>query len=205
MLVDLGLAPGQVTNKTAVKAKLEEVDKTFDLVMITERFPESLVLMKHLLCWQYSDLTSLKLNSFEVKSKSVVSDRAREALKHLLWPDYLLYDHFVDRFQEQLAHLAEQVDVRGDLEHLAAENARVSDLCVKEERVSNHKLKGIYKWYGGGSVLGFKIKEGEGEKCNLFGISELAFVNLYREKQKKRMLEAKMEIGTGEYKPPGQS
>ena len=43
-------------------AKIDEAQKKFGLVMIAEQFDESLVLMKDLLCWEFEDITSLKLN-----------------------------------------------------------------------------------------------------------------------------------------------
>jgi len=34
-----------------VKAKVEEIENKFDLVLITERWDESLVLLADLMCW----------------------------------------------------------------------------------------------------------------------------------------------------------
>ena len=63
MMWDLGLNPDSFENQTAVVNTIKEIDKMFDLVMMTERFDESIVLLKRLLCWDYQDLSSLKLNS----------------------------------------------------------------------------------------------------------------------------------------------
>ena len=35
-----------------IQTKIEEIEATFDLVLITEKFPESVVLLKDLLCWE---------------------------------------------------------------------------------------------------------------------------------------------------------
>ena len=59
MLWDLGL--DDVEN--------EEVEKSFDLVMIVEQFDESLVLMRETICWDFEDLASLKLNGRKDSSK----------------------------------------------------------------------------------------------------------------------------------------
>ena len=61
LLWDLGV--DDVYDEYAVDAKIAQVDKTFHLVMIMEHFEESIILMKELLCWNYLDVTNLKLNS----------------------------------------------------------------------------------------------------------------------------------------------
>ena len=43
-----------------VEEKIKEVEQRFNLVMITEHWDQSLVLMKDELCWHTEDLTSLK-------------------------------------------------------------------------------------------------------------------------------------------------
>ena len=73
MLWDFGLSQNDFENDTAVQAKIEEIEATFDLVLITEKFSESVVLLKDLLCWDFNDMTSLKLNAQKSSSKSKLS------------------------------------------------------------------------------------------------------------------------------------
>ena len=51
-----------VYNEEKVDAKIQELDEKFDLVMMVEKFQESLILMKNLFCWEVGDITNLKLN-----------------------------------------------------------------------------------------------------------------------------------------------
>ena len=60
MLWDLGL--NELDDIQMVTKKIEEIENNFDLVMIVEKFEESLILMKDELCWDTTDITSLKLN-----------------------------------------------------------------------------------------------------------------------------------------------
>ena len=62
-LLEFGLGLDRLYDQAAVKQKIGEVDTQFDLVMIAERFDESMVLMAHLLCWDLADLVNLKLNA----------------------------------------------------------------------------------------------------------------------------------------------
>ena len=62
MLWDSGLAAAAMDNRTAVDNKIAEMDDTFGLVMIAERWDESVILLRDLLCWDYSDVINFKLN-----------------------------------------------------------------------------------------------------------------------------------------------
>ena len=52
-----------IYNEEEVAAKIQEVDATFHLVMILERFQESLILMRNILGWSFDDIKNLKLNA----------------------------------------------------------------------------------------------------------------------------------------------
>ena len=65
------------TNKPRCDAKIKEIEDTFHLVMIAEHFAESLVLMKHQLCWTDQDVVTFKLNTKQADKKSPLSEEAR--------------------------------------------------------------------------------------------------------------------------------
>ncbi|KAH9363999.1 hypothetical protein HPB48_005266 [Haemaphysalis longicornis] len=62
MSFDLGY-DGLYDSEAAVDKFVLGIDLTFDLVMLFERLDESLVLLKHLLCWNTTDMVALKVNS----------------------------------------------------------------------------------------------------------------------------------------------
>ena len=112
-LYDFGLPVNENDNTAAVQSKIKEIEETFDLIMIVEHFDESTVLLKHLLCWEYSDLTSLKLNVHDEKSKSTLSDKARKKLKDWLSSDYTMYDHFKEIFKKKIEAFGDKVVIKG--------------------------------------------------------------------------------------------
>ena len=79
--------------------QIDEIDSTFDLVLLTEKYGESMILLKDLLCWDYGDLTSLTLNVHDEKTKSKVSREGRKRLQEWMEADYFLYNHFKDKFE----------------------------------------------------------------------------------------------------------
>ena len=92
MLWDLGV--GDTKNEAAVLEKMIEVEHSFNLVMIVERFQESLIFLKKELSWDYADVTSLKLNARVDEVRTKLNDSTKMLLKEFLRLDYLVYDHF---------------------------------------------------------------------------------------------------------------
>lgn len=94
LLSDFGIDIKDHDNETYIEEKIAEIDKTFHLILIVEKFRESMVLLKHELCWDYQDIASLKLNAYDERKKSKINDKEREKLKAWLKTSYLFYDFF---------------------------------------------------------------------------------------------------------------
>ncbi|KAK2707712.1 hypothetical protein QYM36_015416 [Artemia franciscana] len=102
MLFDLGFPVTDFDNEHKVKQFVEEVNKNFHLVMIAERFEESVVLLKELLCWDYNDLVFLQLNTRHEALKVNLSVGHTVKLKKWLKADYYLYKKLKDVFDEKV-------------------------------------------------------------------------------------------------------
>ena len=95
-LVEFGLGLDSLYDQAAVKRKIGEVEAQFDLVMIAERFDESMVLMADLLCWDLADVVNLKMNA-RAKSNKVrsiatwIGQQAGQMLQIIGNTIYLLY------------------------------------------------------------------------------------------------------------------
>ena len=128
MLWDSGLSAAAMDNVTAVDNKIAEMDNTFSLVMIAERWDESVILLKDLLCWDFRDLVNFKLNARKENKKIPLSEVARAALKEYLAADYKLYNHFKKKFDAQVSSFGARrmKQERGTLE-LA--NAKMKERC----------------------------------------------------------------------------
>ncbi|XP_029792008.1 galactose-3-O-sulfotransferase 2, partial [Suricata suricatta] len=63
MWFDLGFDSDAPAREAYVRARLEDVERRFQLVLIAEHFDESLVLLRHLLRWQLDDVVAFRLNS----------------------------------------------------------------------------------------------------------------------------------------------
>lgn len=49
-----------IDDKSYIDSKIAEMDDTFTLVLLTDFFDESLVMMKRLLCWEWEDVIYIK-------------------------------------------------------------------------------------------------------------------------------------------------
>ena len=97
MLFDFGMNPNQFgnpKNSFVLNDLINEVNKTFDLIMIVEYFKESMILLKNGLSWNFDDMASLRLNVHDIATKSVISDDAKSSLRSWLNDSYVFYDIF---------------------------------------------------------------------------------------------------------------
>ena len=94
MLYDFGIDPEYFGNESALNELINQVDRNFDLIMIVERFDDSLILLKNGLRWNDEDMSSLKLNVHENATKSILSEKAKDSLRKWLQDSYKFYDFF---------------------------------------------------------------------------------------------------------------
>ena len=62
-LWDLGMNKSKMADEQEVWNQIDNHAKSFDLVLIAERFDESLLLLKDLLCWNFEDILYIKVRN----------------------------------------------------------------------------------------------------------------------------------------------
>jgi len=191
MLWDAGLEASQMDNLTAVQNKIFEVEQTFDLVMMADRFDESMILMKDLLCWDYEDIVNFKLNARKQDKKVELSTEARSALKKYLAADYRLYNHFNKIFQQKLNEFGKS-RMEQELRILRHANDNMKTKCGLETADNDH-IDGPNKLWGQGMVA-YKTQQESDSQCKNFAISEMNFIEQLREIQADRAGERAQEL-----------
>jgi len=192
MLWDAGLPLRAMDNITAVQAKIEEMEETFDLVMVAERWDESMVLLKQLLCWEFSDVVNFKLNARKESKKVVLSSEARAALREYLANDYLVYNHFKAKFDERVNSFGLPRMSR-ELAQLSSANEKMQELCSVKATDNDALLPGENKLWGRG-VVAYTYNTTNHPDCRLFGLSELNFIDELRKEQKRRALNTLQDL-----------
>ena len=149
---------------SAIKDKIESVEKEFDVVLMADNFTESMILLRNLLGWQSAEMTWLRLNS-HTNSTSALSARAYACLEQWNRADMLLYDHFKRRFQESVEEYGIE-KMREEVEKLNDLNSKVMDVCTRR-----------------GSLYGWPHIA---YQCKLYAMDELDFINLLRNRQRDK-------------------
>nr|XP_006818901.1 PREDICTED: galactosylceramide sulfotransferase-like [Saccoglossus kowalevskii] len=67
MLYDLGFDPENMYSMDKIDKKIQEIDSIFKIVLISEYFEESLILLKEIMCWDMEDIVVLQTELTECK------------------------------------------------------------------------------------------------------------------------------------------
>ncbi|XP_002742068.1 galactosylceramide sulfotransferase-like [Saccoglossus kowalevskii] len=97
-IFDVGLDPKNYDNETLVEHVIQQATNDFDLVMITEYFDESLILLKQLLCWEFEDILYVHQNARKNRPRFKIDDWKRQRIFEINSADYKLYQHFNKTF-----------------------------------------------------------------------------------------------------------
>ena len=180
MLFDLGF---DAVNKSVhqVDEYIGRLDTQFDLVMISDRMSESLILLKSLLNWDYSDVSVFKVCithklicakflilqvNARKKTNDKLNEEAKKAIQSLNWADVRLYRHFLNKFENQIQ--------RFSLEKMVQEK--------------NHMQKVVLEWEKRCFDTIEEIDEERQENCKLMTENELEFTDLLRKRQANVLL-----------------
>lgn len=86
-------------NDTAIMQYIGELDAQFSLVMIADYFPESLVLLKRLMCWTFKDILYHSSNVRNHKIQEIIpTDEELKLYYDFSKIDFILYEHFNKSF-----------------------------------------------------------------------------------------------------------
>lgn len=99
MMFDLGFDPLDYDNQNSIRRYIKRLDKEFNLVMLTEYFTESLVLLKYLLCWDFNDVLYFALNArTHSNQRTPLTEYLKSRIREWNRADSLLYKHFNESF-----------------------------------------------------------------------------------------------------------
>ena len=102
MFFDIGYDVNRAEDEAYVNQAIAEMDENFTLILLTDFFDESLILMKHLLCWDWDDIVYIK---FKMRTEEAKAEMNPELAKKILdWnhADHKLYDYFNTTFWKRV-------------------------------------------------------------------------------------------------------
>ena len=181
MFFDLGLESKDFENSAKIRNSIRQIDQGFHLVMTMERFDESLVLLKRLLCWDLDDVVYFQLNRRDVSQKRTkISPRLRNKIRTWSRADSALYEHFNKILDKKISQQPESF--RREVKELKARNADLKKRCLEpmtqeETQYTNVKLES----YRIRSDLPWQLKT----QCERMSWNEVKYLGFLRYKQKK--------------------
>ena len=190
-MFDLGLGHKFHDNVTKVNEYIEQLDKEMSLVLITEYFDESMVLLKHTLCWSMEDIIYIAKN---VRPKRAnFSESLRQKMRNWNSVDTKLYNHFNQTLWRKIKEIGPAFDVElATYKRLLSE---AFDKCAGVQRVSSQGRYFHWVEYG--------IKKDAGRLCKLLVEPKRAlFFSVWNKQKPKKVKKAKSTPARRPQVPP---
>uniref|UniRef100_A0A3Q3ALX0 Galactose-3-O-sulfotransferase 2 n=1 Tax=Kryptolebias marmoratus TaxID=37003 RepID=A0A3Q3ALX0_KRYMA len=137
------------------------IERDFQLVLISDYFDESMVLLKHALCWSLEDVVSFRLNSRSERTRHKVSPETAAKIKRWNALDWRIYLHFNSTFWHKVESLVGQEKMENEVSQLKALHAKLADTCLKDGRavdpskINEPELKPFQ--YGEAVIQGYNL------------------------------------------------
>ncbi|NWY39205.1 G3ST2 sulfotransferase, partial [Sylvia atricapilla] len=188
---DFGFNPDGDASPERVQLMLNAIEASFDFVLISEYFDESMVLLKELLCWDLDSVVSFPLNTRDSSTKSTLPDWAVEKLKAWNRLDWEIYTHFNRTFWQRIERAVGRERMRRELRALRARRAELARTClqgagsVRPKDIKDSSLRPLQ--HGGARILGYNLKQGLEQElertCRRLVTPELQYSSLLYKKQ----------------------
>ncbi|XP_064081725.1 galactose-3-O-sulfotransferase 4-like isoform X2 [Macrobrachium nipponense] len=178
MLFDFGYEDN--ISVTQLLGAIDELDNLFDLVMITELMDESLILLRHLLCWSLNDVVVFTKNARRQEVKPTLDPKSVQTLRELNSADVLLYDHFLARHHRAVLEfgIKRMADEVAALRSLREEY--YEDCGAREVKGRDSSLQ--FKEYSG-LVSAYVTANNSDENCVMLSLPELPLIDTIRNHQ----------------------
>jgi len=159
MMYDFGFDNSE-EDESVIQGWIDYLDRTFDLVLITDYFDESMVLMKDELCWNMGDIEYLKSNSRSKNVESISEWLGQEyvdKLKEWNKADWMLYKHFNATFTKKLDDFGRD-RMAQEVSKLQNANRRLERNCLS----GDSSVRTVFKTV---EITKYKLKEESDEFC----------------------------------------
>ncbi|XP_070568537.1 galactosylceramide sulfotransferase-like [Ptychodera flava] len=102
MMFSLGFEEQYYGDESMIESKIEQLANELDLVMLSEYYDESLLLLKDLLCWDFEDIHYIPKGYRSERLRNPMSPELRGRIQSWNKADAMLYDHFNRTFWKRV-------------------------------------------------------------------------------------------------------
>ncbi|XP_063296994.1 galactose-3-O-sulfotransferase 2-like [Pelobates fuscus] len=192
MAFDLGFDNNGRESTKHFKLMCQAVDIMFDLVLLSDYFDESLVLLKNALCWTFEDILSIPLNRRSKHTKQALSKETQEKIKNWNQLDWNLYVYFNRSFWNKVDNFGRK-RMENEVEELRTKRTEIAQLCLQGEVDPNQMQDKSLKPYQSGiaRILGHNLmpglKESDSLLCQKLITPELQYTELLKNRAKMKV------------------
>ncbi|XP_077990868.1 galactosylceramide sulfotransferase-like [Glandiceps talaboti] len=144
------------SDKSEILSEIQHLDKELDLVLFTEYYDESLLLLKKFMCWNFEDILYHRMKVHQ-EYQAPITQREIDMLAELSAIDIQFYKYFNNTFWEKVRNYdgdftADLAKFRSLLEDVSSEcqYGNESSYCelmhIDANRLSIKSLKNSVKW-----------------------------------------------------------
>lgn len=137
------------------------IERDFHLILISEYFEESMILLKHALCWSLEDVVSFKLNSRSEQTRRSLLPNTTEKIKKWNALDLRIYLHFNTTFWHKVNSLVGQEQMNREVHQLRELQDELANTCLKDggavdpSQIKDTGLKPFQ--YGAAVIQGYNL------------------------------------------------
>ncbi|NXU57446.1 G3ST2 sulfotransferase, partial [Turnix velox] len=163
MWFDFGYDNNAEDKKKYVQTVLQEIEQNFHLILIADYFDESMILLKHALCWDLDDVIYFKLNSRSPDTIQTLTPESKEKVKTWCSLDWELYLHFNQTFWRRIEETIGLEELEKEVSCLRRRQKELMEVCLLEQEAVrkqdiNNKAFLPYQ-SGAASILGYNLKQ----------------------------------------------
>lgn len=174
MFFDIGYDVMRAEDEPYVNSAIQSMDSHFTLILLTDFFDESLILMKHLLCWGWDDIVYIKFKMRIEEAKAEVNNDLSDRIKNWNHADTMLYDYFNKTFWQKVDAFGRD-KMEGELVTFREQQKLAEEECIESYQPFKKK-----PW-----ILGAKLKPHPTDKCKHLAWSETVYGEFLRDKMYK--------------------
>uniref|UniRef100_A0A8C3RTX5 Galactose-3-O-sulfotransferase 2 n=1 Tax=Chelydra serpentina TaxID=8475 RepID=A0A8C3RTX5_CHESE len=189
MAFDFGFNHNGNFSAKHMQLMLRYIEEAFDLLLLSEYFDESMVLLKEALCWDLDSIVSFPLNSREESTRSPLSESMAEKIKSWNRLDWAIYRHFNRTFWQRIDWNMGRERMQQEVRVLRERREQLAKTCLQgggsvgPRELRDKSLAPLQ--YGKATILGYNLKPGldevTGRLCQRMVMPELQYSrSLYR-------------------------
>ncbi|XP_053930975.1 galactose-3-O-sulfotransferase 2 isoform X1 [Cuculus canorus] len=185
MWFDFGYDNNAEDDKKYIQAVLKEIEQNFHLILIADYFDESMILLKHTLCWDLDDVVYFKLNSRSQDTVQTLTPESKERIKAWCSLDWKLYLHFNQSFWRRIEETIGLKLLEKEVNRLRMRQKELMEICLLEQEGvgRNHiKNKALQPFQSGAAnILGYNLNQNLDNRtlrnCQRMAMPELQYMS----------------------------